>query len=148
MASTMTTQAAGVGQAAEDARIVLYDGVCGFCNSSVQFIIRNDRRGRFRFAALQSDVGKALLREHNLPAEEVESVVLIEDGKAYRKTRAALRIARRLDGAWKAFWPLVVVPPPIADVFYDLFARYRYRLFGKYDACPIPSPEVRARFLS
>jgi predicted DCC family thiol-disulfide oxidoreductase YuxK len=148
MASTMTTRAAGAEQAAEDAAVVLYDGVCGFCNSSVQFIIRNDRRGRFRFAALQSDVGKALLREHNLPAEEVESVVLIEDGKAYRKTRAALRIARRLDGAWKAFWPLVVVPAPLADVFYDLFARYRYRLFGKFDACPIPSPEVRARFLS
>ena len=131
-----------------DALIVLYDGVCGFCNSSVQLIIRNDRRGRFRFAALQSEVGEALLRRHGLPTEELESVVLIEEGRAYRKSRAALRIARRLDGAWRAFWPLIVIPAPLADVFYDLVAKHRYRLFGKYDTCQIPSPEIRSRFLS
>jgi predicted DCC family thiol-disulfide oxidoreductase YuxK len=128
--------------------IVLYDGLCGFCDRSVQFIIRHDRRARFRFAALQSDIGQALLRRYGLPTEELDSVVLVEDGKAYRKSKAGLRIARRLDAPWPMFWPLSIVPGAVSNLFYDLVARNRYRLFGRYDACPIPSPEVRARFLS
>ena len=132
--------------------IVLYDGVCGICNRSVQMILRNDRRGRFRFAAIQSETGERLLREHGLPtaadADGLQTVVLIEDGKAYTRSRAALGIARRMDAPWPLLWPLVVVPGALLDVFYALVARNRYRWFGKYDACPIPAPEVRARFLS
>jgi predicted DCC family thiol-disulfide oxidoreductase YuxK len=128
--------------------IVLYDGVCGFCDRSVQFIISHDRRARFRFAALQSDAGRALLRKYGLPTEELDSVVLVEGGRAYRKSKAGLRIARRLDAPWPVFWPLSIIPGAVSNVFYDLVARNRYRLFGKLDACPIPSPEVRARFLS
>ncbi|HYW11582.1 MAG TPA: thiol-disulfide oxidoreductase DCC family protein [Longimicrobium sp.] len=128
--------------------IVLYDGVCGLCDRSVQLILRNDRRGRFRFAALQSDAGRALLERFGLPPEALDSVVLVEGGHAWRKSRAALRIARRMDAPWPLLWPLAIVPRPVADVFYDLLAKNRYRIFGKLDACMIPPPEVRARFLS
>src|SRR5687767_9090702 len=128
--------------------IVRYDGVCGLCDRSVQLILRNDRRGRFRFAALQSDAGRALLEKFGLPPEALDSVVLVEGGRASRKSRAAFRIARRMDAPWPLLWPLIVIPRPVADFFYDLMAKNRYRIFGKLDACMIPPPEVRARFLS
>jgi predicted DCC family thiol-disulfide oxidoreductase YuxK len=132
---------------AAEGPIVLYDGVCGLCDRSVQLILRNDRRGRFRFAALQSAAGRALLERFHLSPEALDSVVLVEGGRAWRKSRAALRIARRMDAPWPALWPLLIVPPPVADFFYDLLAKNRYRIFGKLDACMIPPPEVRARFL-
>ena len=128
--------------------IVLYDGVCGLCNRSVQLILRNDRRGRFRFAALQSETGAALLEKFGLTAQALDSVVLVDGDRAWRKSRAALRIARRMDAPWPLLWPLVVIPAPIADFFYGIVAKNRYRMFGKLDACMIPPPEVRARFLS
>ncbi|WP_420130158.1 thiol-disulfide oxidoreductase DCC family protein [Longimicrobium sp.] len=130
-----------------DGPIVLYDGVCGLCDRSVQLILRNDRRGRFRFAALQSDPGRALLHAFGLSTETLDSIVLVEGGRAWRKSAAALRIARRMDAPWPLLWPLALVPRVVADVFYDLVARNRYRIFGKLDACMIPPPEVRARFL-
>jgi predicted DCC family thiol-disulfide oxidoreductase YuxK len=132
---------------ADGGPIVLYDGVCGLCDRSVQLILRNDRRGRFRFAALQSGAGRALLERFGLSAEALDSVVLVEDGRAWRKSRAALRIARRMDAPWPLLWPLAIVPHPVADFFYDLLAKNRYRIFGKLDACMIPPPEVRQRFL-
>ena len=128
--------------------IVLYDGVCGLCDRSVQLILRNDRSGRFRFAALQSNAGQALLEKFQLPPEALDSVVLVEGGQAWRKSRAALRIARRMDAPWPLLWPLRIVPRPVADALYDLLARNRYRIFGKLDACMIPPPEVRSRFLA
>jgi len=132
---------------AAEGPIVLYDGVCGLCDRSVQLILRNDRRGRFRFAALQSETGRALLEKFDLPPEALDSVVLVQDGRAWRKSAAALRIARRMDAPWPLLWPLAIVPRPVADFFYDLVAKNRYRIFGKLDACMIPPPEVRARFL-
>ncbi|HYR11192.1 MAG TPA: thiol-disulfide oxidoreductase DCC family protein [Longimicrobium sp.] len=144
MASTRPVNAA----ADAEGPIVLYDGVCGLCDRSVQLILRNDRGGRFRFAALQSEAGRALLEELGLPPGALDSMVLVEGGRAWRKSRAALRIARRMDAPWPLLWPLMIVPPAVADVFYDLVARNRYRIFGTLDACMIPPPEVRARFLS
>ena len=146
----MTTTIADdpVAAAQAEGPIVLYDGVCGLCDRSVQLILRNDRRGRFRFAALQSETGRALLEKFGLSPEALDSVVLVEGAHAWRKSRAALRIARRMDAPWPLLWPLVVVPRPVADFFYNLVAKHRYRIFGKLDACMIPPPEVRARFLS
>ena len=146
----MTTTIAHDPGAAADAEgpIVLYDGVCGLCDRSVQLILRNDRRGRFRFAALQSDAGRALLERFGLPPEALDSVVLVEGGRAWLKSRAALRIARGMDAPWPLLWPLSIVPRPLADFLYGLVAKNRYRIFGKLDACMIPPPEVRARFLS
>ena len=129
------------------APIVLYDGVCGFCNQSVQLILRHDRRGRFRFAALQSEVGQALLERHGLPTDDMDTFVLVEDGRAYLRSTGALRVARGLGGAWRLASVLAVIPRPVRDFFYDLVARYRYRIFGKLDACMLPPPEVRSRFL-
>lgn len=131
--------------------VLLYDGVCGFCNANVQMIIRQDRTGTLRFAALQSDYGKAVIARHP-ELKGVDSLVLIErtrDGGekvSYRST-GALRMAAYLGGLWKLFLIGYIVPRPVRDFIYDSIARYRYKLFGKYDSCAIPSPEVRSRFL-
>ena len=128
--------------------IILFDGVCNFCNGSVNFIIDRDPQAYFKFAPLQSEVGEKLLKENGVDKIETDSVVLIEDGKVYTRTTAALRIARKLSGYWSYFYHFNIVPPPLRDVFYDLFAKYRYKMFGKQDACRLPTPEIRARFLA
>ena len=128
--------------------IILFDGVCNFCNSSVNFIIERDREGYFKFAPLQSEIGEKLLRENGVDKIETDSVVLIEDGKVYTHSTAALRVARKLSGAWKWFYYLIVVPRIVRDGAYKLFAKYRYKLFGKKDECMLPTPEIRARFLA
>ncbi len=127
--------------------LVLYDGQCGLCNRTVQTILAHDRRGRFRFAALQSDVGRGMLARHGLPAGAMDTVVLVDEGRAFTKSRAALRIAGGLDAPWPLLRALAVVPRPLADLAYDFVARRRYRWFGRSDACMLPPPEVRARFL-
>jgi len=131
-----------------DGPLVLYDGTCGLCNRSVQLILRHDRRGRFRFAALQSELGRALLARHGLPVDALDTVVLVKDGRAWTKSAAALRIARGMDGPWPLLRAFAVVPRPVRDFFYDRLANNRYRIFGRVDACMLPPPEVRARFLA
>ena len=130
--------------------VLLYDGVCGFCNRSVQAIIRYDRRREMKFAALQSEYGKSVVSRHP-ELRNVDSLVLVErlngEEKISTHSTAALRIAAYLGGAWKLFLIAHVIPRPVRDVLYNLFARYRYRLFGKYESCPLPSPEIRSRFL-
>jgi predicted DCC family thiol-disulfide oxidoreductase YuxK len=132
----------------EDGPVVLYDGTCGLCSRSVQLILRHDRRGRFRFAALQSDVGRAMLERHGLPVDALDTVVLVEGGRAYVKSAAALRIARGMDAPWPLAGMLGLIPRPIRDFCYDRVAGSRYRIFGRVDACMLPPPEVRARFLA
>jgi predicted DCC family thiol-disulfide oxidoreductase YuxK len=136
--------------------VVLFDGVCNFCDTSVTFVIEHDSQGYFKFAPLQSDAGRDLASKHGLTYASVEgdaagrvvdSVILIEDDKAYTHSTAALRIARHLDGIWSWAYPLIYIPRSIRDLFYRLFAKYRYRMFGRKDECMIPTPEVRARFL-
>lgn len=130
--------------------VVLFDGVCNFCNGAVNFIIDRDRAGRFRFAPLQSEVAAALLKQHGreVPAGDPDTLILVEDGKVYERSTAALRIARGLRMPWSLLYALIVVPRPLRDLFYRLFARNRYRLFGRSDACRMPTPELRARFLA
>lgn len=138
--------------------IILFDGVCNFCNSSINFIIAQDKTGIFKFAPLQSEAGKELTAKHGLRfagegAPEgsgipIDSVVLIEDDKAYTHSTAALRIARLLGGIWSLAYAFIIVPRPVRDIFYNLFARYRYKLFGKKDVCMMPTPELRQKFLS
>ena len=138
--------------------MVLFDGVCNFCDASVNFIIERDPDGYFKFAPLQSEVGAKLASDHGLASETadgrthgdlipIDSVVLIEDGRAYTHSTAALRILWRLGGVWSLMYAFIVVPKPVRDFFYRLFAKYRYRMFGRKDECMLPSPEVRARFL-
>lgn len=128
--------------------IILFDGVCNFCNGSVNFIIDRDPEKYFKFAPLQSAVGEKLLKEVGVDKIETDSVVLIEDGKVYTRTTAALRIARRLSGYWSYFYGFTIVPSFIRDIFYKFFAKYRYQMFGKQAACMLPSPEMRERFLA
>ena len=131
--------------------VLLYDGVCGFCNHAVQLILGHDRRGTMRFAALQSDYARGIIERHP-EVRGLDTVVLVEGAggpreRVYVKSAAALRVARYLGGFWKLFLAAYVLPAPVRDFFYDLFARYRYKLFGKYDSCMLPPPNMRSRFL-
>lgn len=128
-------------------RIVLFDGVCNFCNSSVQFIIKRDPAAHFLFTSLQSEKGMELIKQYAIPTD-IDGVVLIENGKVFTKSSAALRIAKKLDGLWHLFFVFIVVPSKIRDIFYDYFAKNRYKWFGKKeDACMLPPPEMRKRFI-
>ncbi len=132
------------------APVLLYDGVCGFCNKTVQMILDHDRRGELRFAALQSDYGRAVVARHT-ELRGVDSVVFVErrgvGERVHVRSDAALKVAAYLGGFWKLFLAARVLPRGLRDYLYDLFARNRYRLFGKYDSCMLPPPEVRSRFL-
>jgi predicted DCC family thiol-disulfide oxidoreductase YuxK len=128
--------------------IILFDGVCNFCDSSVNFIIGHDKAGYFKFAPLQSEIGEKMLAENGIDKLETDSVVLVEDGEVYTHSTAALRVARHLDGAWRWLYYFIHVPRIIRDAAYKLFAKYRYKLFGKKDECMLPSPEIRGRFLA
>jgi predicted DCC family thiol-disulfide oxidoreductase YuxK len=127
--------------------IVLFDGVCNFCNGSINLIIRRDRSKIFRFAPLQSETGAKVLRQFGLPPDSVETIVLVEDDGCYTRSTAALRIVRRLGGPWSILYVLSVIPAAARDIVYDLIARNRYRWFGRKNACMIPTPDVRERFL-
>jgi predicted DCC family thiol-disulfide oxidoreductase YuxK len=127
--------------------IVLFDGDCNLCNTSVLFIARHDPAGRFHFAALQSATGRALLARHGLPPDLLETMVLVEGHRAFLRSSAALRIARRLAGPWRLLGALVLVPRPLRDLAYGVVARWRHRLFGRADACALPTPDLLKRFL-
>lgn len=128
--------------------VVVFDGVCNLCNASIDFLLRHDRRGVFRFASNQSGAGRKLLSERGVDPENVQSVYLVEaDGRVSSKSTAVLRIARELGWPWRLATVFRVVPRPVRDVVYDLVARSRYRLFGRRQTCRLPKPEERARFL-
>lgn len=132
--------------------VLLYDGVCGFCNGVVQFMLAHDPNGTMRFAPLQSEFAAGVVERHPW-LEGVDSVIFVEpaaDGEPERvsvRSDGALRVAAYLGGAWSLLAIFRIVPRRVRDYFYDLFAKYRYRLFGKYDACMLPSKEARARFV-
>lgn len=123
--------------------VVLFDGVCNLCNGMVQFVLARDPGERFRFASLQSDAARRLL-QGDVP---VETIVLVEAGKTYRKSAAALRIARGLRFPWPLLFGFMVVPRPLRDAVYDWVARHRYAWFGKRESCPVPTPGLRQRFM-
>lgn len=126
--------------------IILFDGVCNLCNNSVQFIIRHDKDAYFKFASLQSDYGGQLKETKQIP-NDVDSIILVENGKVYMQSSAILRIARRLDGAWKLAAAALIIPRPIRDIIYRYVAKNRYRWFGRQDQCMLPSPDLKERFL-
>jgi predicted DCC family thiol-disulfide oxidoreductase YuxK len=130
-----------------DKSLILFDGVCNLCDSSVQFILLRDKKDRFRFASLQSDYGQNILKQHNLPTEKFNSLALIENGKLFQRSTGALRIARRLKGAWPMLFAFIIVPPFIRNFVYDFIARNRYRWFGKKESCMMPRPEWKQKFL-
>ncbi|HEV2984313.1 MAG TPA: thiol-disulfide oxidoreductase DCC family protein [Vicinamibacterales bacterium] len=126
--------------------VLLFDGVCTLCNGFVQFVIQRDPAGRFQFATLQSDAARRLLQAAPQPLPD--TLVLVENGRVFLRSTAALRVARGLKFPWPLAFVLVVVPRPLRDWVYDILARNRYRWFGRRDVCMVPTPELRARFLS
>lgn len=127
-------------------KIILFDGVCNFCNSSVNFIIKRDPNAKLTFATLQSEAGKRLLNEYSL-ANNVDSIIYIEGEKTFDKSDAALRVARQLNGLWPVLSVLRLLPKVLRDWCYSAFGKRRYQLFGKSDVCMVATEEVRQRFL-
>ena len=127
--------------------IVLFDGVCHFCNQSVNFIVDRDPKAYFKFAPLQSEIAKEYFEKQSFNPEGIDSIILIKGDRVYVKSRAALEIARRLKGAWPLLYGLVVIPGFLRNIIYDFIARNRYKWFGKYEACRLPTPKMRERYL-
>lgn len=128
--------------------VVLFDGVCNFCNAGVNRIITHDPKDRFRVAALQSEIAKELLLPFGVVAEQLDSVALIENGKLYQRSTAALRIARKMSGAWPLLFVFIIIPAFIRDGVYNWIGRNRYKWWGKREACMVPTPEIRRKFLA
>jgi predicted DCC family thiol-disulfide oxidoreductase YuxK len=127
--------------------VVLFDGECNFCNGVVNFLLRQDKKKILRFAAMQSAAGERLLQQYGFPGQYLKSFVLIENGKAYKKSTAGLRLYGKLPWYWKwtqVFW---IVPRFLRDAVYEFISNNRYKWFGKRDACMLPTPEVQSRFL-
>ncbi|MHB1222784.1 MAG: thiol-disulfide oxidoreductase DCC family protein [Gemmatimonadaceae bacterium] len=127
--------------------VVLFDGVCNLCNASVLFVIDRDPGERFAFAPLQSAEAARLLVERGYAGAELSSVLLVEGERVHARSTAALRIARHLSGGWPLLSAFIVVPRFIRDAVYDWIGRNRYRWFGRQEACRIPTPELRSRFV-
>lgn len=130
-----------------DKPILLFDGVCNLCNGAVQTVINMDKNGQFRLASLQSETGQILLKKFNLPTEELSTVVLVDKEKAYLRSDVPLEVMRQLGSGWQLFYIFKIIPRFLRDGIYNWVARNRYRWFGKKEACMIPTPEVKQRFL-
>ncbi len=130
----------------DDDPIIVFDGVCNFCSSTVRFILKHDRTHRIRLAPLQSKAGAALYKSHGLDPDDAETLLLVKGGQAFVRSDAALEVATDL-GPWRWLRLFRVVPRPVRDWLYAILARNRYRWFGRRDSCFAPTPEQRARFL-
>lgn len=128
-------------------RVIVFDGVCNFCNAFVNFVMNRDANQLFKFGTLQSLPAQTILRELHLATEDFETFLLLEHGKVFTKSTAALKILRSLSGAWSWLYVFILVPRLLRDSIYSVIARHRYRWLGKSDTCRVPSPEERARFI-
>ena len=128
--------------------IILFDGVCNLCNGFVQFLIRRDPRGNFKFASLQSETGRQLLKDHGYQDFPLTSIVFINGGKAWEMSSAVLQILKTMGGPWSLLAVFGIIPKGIRDAVYRFIARRRYLWFGKQEACMVPTPQLRQRFLS
>ncbi len=127
--------------------VLLFDGVCNLCNGYVQWLIKRDPKGVFRYAALQSEQGQVLLKQYNLPTDEISTVVMITDNKAYTHSDVGIEIMRMLGGWYYPFYVFKLVPKFIRNPIYNWIARNRYNWFGQQESCMIPTPELKERFL-
>jgi len=136
----------------EATAVILYDGVCGLCNHGVRFVLKRDCKGVFRFASLQSAAGREILVRHGITLGALDTFYVIPDfgmagERVLSKSSAAVFTAARLGGVWKAATMMRLLPLRVRDLVYDAIARHRYRMFGKYDTCPLPEAQYRDRFL-
>ncbi len=128
-------------------RVIVFDGVCNWCNFWVNFTITRDPSGTFKFGMLQSEPGQELLKRLGLSTDDFETFLLLDHGRAFTKSTAILHIARHLSGCWPLFYLCKMIPRPLRDFIYDRVARNRYRLMGKSTVCRVPTPSERARFV-
>jgi len=127
--------------------IILFDGVCNFCNSSVNFIIKHDTKDHFRFTPLQSEKAKTLLQEFNENETGLDSIVLIENNKLYKRSTASLKITKQLRRPYSLLYLFIIIPSFLRDPIYNFIAKNRYKWFGKKDVCMIPTPAVKDKFI-
>jgi predicted DCC family thiol-disulfide oxidoreductase YuxK len=128
--------------------IILFDGICNLCSRSVQFVLKHDKQKIFHFASLQSSAGQRLLKQYHLSETVFNSFVLIQNGKTYLKSTAALMVAKQLGGAIKILYAFIIVPALIRNAIYNVIAKNRYKWFGKQQSCMMPTPELQSRFLN
>nr|WP_322623553.1 thiol-disulfide oxidoreductase DCC family protein [uncultured Flavobacterium sp.] len=132
----------------KDKKIILFDGVCNLCDATVQFLIKRDRKDIFRFVALQSELGQEIIKYIGIDTSKTDSIILYEPGKAYYyKAQAALEIASEIGGFYSLLSVFKVLPNGLSNAVYDYVARNRYKWYGKKDACMLPTPEMKAKFL-
>ncbi len=125
--------------------VIFFDGYCNLCNKAVQWIINQDPRGIFLLAPLNSHYAKEVIPE--TIQQNIDSLILVHNDEVFVKSTAVLKIAKILGGSLKLIFPLILIPPFIRDLFYDVIARYRYQWFGKRESCMVPTPDLQGRFL-
>ncbi|MFI5237005.1 MAG: thiol-disulfide oxidoreductase DCC family protein [Ignavibacteriales bacterium] len=130
-----------------DKQIILFDGVCNFCNYWVNFILDRDKKDLYGFSALQSEYGQKILEKIGMSSTDFQTFILVKDEKFYTKSSAALMIVKNLSGPIKIIYPFIFLPKFLRDFFYDLIAKNRYRMFGKRNVCRIPTEEEKAKFI-
>ena len=128
-------------------KILLFDGVCNLCNGSVLFVIKRDKKKQIRYAAIQSKQGKMLMEKYGIEEAYLGSLIFIDEGKVYLRSTGALRLCKYLKGLWPMLYLLIIIPPFIRNFFYDTISKYRYKLFGKYETCMVPTNELKSLFL-
>ncbi|MDZ4711227.1 MAG: thiol-disulfide oxidoreductase DCC family protein [bacterium] len=128
-------------------KVILFDGVCNLCNSSVNYIIDHDKHDKFRFASLQSEAGQKLLKKFGLDPDDLFSIILIDGNKYYSESSAIIHISKEFGGVWKTLSIFKIVPPPLRNFFYRIIAKNRYKWFGKKDSCRVPTHELKEKFL-
>lgn len=128
-------------------QIILFDGVCNFCNGSVNFLIKRDSKGIFKYAPLQSEIGQNIIAKYNIP-ETVDSIILLKENNIYIKSNAVIEIIKELKWYWKMLIIVKILPKKFRDLLYDVIANNRYKWFGKMDSCMIPDENVKSRFIS
>ena len=128
--------------------VIFFDGVCNLCNASVQFVIAHDKKDQFGFTALQGDYAKEILPKFNADLEKLNTILLLEDGKLYTKSSAALRVARKLNGLIPLLYAFIIVPKIFRDWVYDIIAKNRYRWWGRQESCWVPTPDLKSKFIA
>ncbi|CAN5712676.1 thiol-disulfide oxidoreductase DCC family protein [soil metagenome] len=128
-------------------QIILFDGVCNFCNGTVNFVIKRNKKSTIRFGALQSEAGQQLLKQYKISTTNFQSFIFIEEGKVFSRSTAALKVCKYLDAGWPLMYGFIIVPAFIRNWVYDFIAKNRYKWFGQMDSCMIPDAGVRQRFI-
>lgn len=129
-------------------QVILFDGLCNLCNGAVQFVIERDKKNRFHFASLQSDYAAEKMIAFDIKPAQLDSIIMLEGGKLYKRSTAALRVARKLNGLWPLLYGFIIVPRFIRDGVYNFIAKNRYKWFGKQESCWVPTPELQHKFYS